>query len=389
MVAAEARRRLQGGALQRGLPRGHGGGGQGARRRRGGDHQSTEEAAFKAYLAAAAQGLPHQRLGAGERGLGGDGRAELASGTCASRPDEVYYEPCAWKAGFARQLRAHQPGLARVAEEARAGEGARWRRRSRRSPAPPYKARDGQVQAARLHRHRRSTPATRATRTAPPSASRCRTGARSPRSGGRTVAMTNLYTDPDSRQTLKRADGVALLHGDRCEGARPIPRPALMTHGAARGRAQPRPGARVQGEGQDATTRSSAARSPRTLEELKAQTAALYFTEWLVEKKLLTPDEAERRARARRRLGLRPHLARHVRRRTARRKNYSQLASIQLGALRKAGALVWKAEEKAANGKDTGCFEIDLAKWRPAVDGAGEARCSGIKARGDARTPRR
>ena len=37
-------------------------------------------------------------------------------------------------------------------------------------------------------------------------------------------------------------------------------------------------------------------------------------------------------------------------------KNYSQLAAIQLGWLMKNGAVTWKADETAANGKDKGCF---------------------------------
>jgi hypothetical protein len=49
-------------------------------------------------------------------------------------------------------------------------------------------------------------------------------------------------------------------------------------------------------------------------------------------------------------------------------RNYSQLASIQLGTAMKAGALVWKKDEQAANGTDLGCFEVDLAKWKPMVN---------------------
>ena len=63
-------------------------------------------------------------------------------------------------------------------------------------------------------------------------------------------------------------------------------------------------------------------------------------------------------------------------------KPYSQLASIQLGTMMKAGALSWKPSEKAANGQDTGCLEVDLAKWKPAVNDLGK-RVLMAKGKGD------
>lgn len=64
-------------------------------------------------------------------------------------------------------------------------------------------------------------------------------------------------------------------------------------------------------------------------------------------------------------------------------KAYSQLASVQLGSLEEAGALEWKADLRAANGTDTGCFEIHFEPWDaaatalaqrgPADQGAGES----------------
>jgi len=63
-------------------------------------------------------------------------------------------------------------------------------------------------------------------------------------------------------------------------------------------------------------------------------------------------------------------------------KPYSQLAAIQMGYLNQRGVLEWKAAEKAANGTDTGCFEVDLAKWPAAVDDLSRL-VFGIKSRGD------
>jgi len=63
-------------------------------------------------------------------------------------------------------------------------------------------------------------------------------------------------------------------------------------------------------------------------------------------------------------------------------KNYSQLASIQLGHLMREQVLEWKATEKAANGSDQGCFEVHTERWQPAVVALAKT-VLGIKARGD------
>jgi hypothetical protein len=63
-------------------------------------------------------------------------------------------------------------------------------------------------------------------------------------------------------------------------------------------------------------------------------------------------------------------------------KPYSQLAAIQMGFLYQRGVLAWNANEKAANGTDTGCFEVDQAKWPAAVDDMSRL-VFGVKSRGD------
>lgn len=103
------------------------------------------------------------------------------------------------------------------------------------------------------------------------------------------------------------------------------------------------------------------------MEELKAQTAALYFSEWLVKKGALTADEATN-AHVRDVIWAFGHIAQGMYTGTGSPKAYSQLAAIQLGTLHGAGVLAWKADEQAANGTDTGCFELDLAAWPATVD---------------------
>ncbi|HEX6276378.1 MAG TPA: hypothetical protein VFZ53_25230, partial [Polyangiaceae bacterium] len=118
-----------------------------------------------------------------------------------------------------------------------------------------------------------------------------------------------------------------------------------------------------------------------TFEELKAQTAALYFPAWLVEKKVITEKDAAE-ARLRDVAWGFGHVSRGMYDAAGKPKNYSQLASIQLGHLMKAKVLEWKPAESAANGTDKGCFEVHLDRWQPAVEALAKT-VLGIKGRGD------
>jgi len=103
------------------------------------------------------------------------------------------------------------------------------------------------------------------------------------------------------------------------------------------------------------------------LEELKSQTAALYFTDWLAAKGLISNEMAET-AHVRDLAWAFGHISRGMYDAEKKPKPYSQLAGIQFGFLMKEGALNFKAEEKAANGADMGCYELDLAKYAAAAE---------------------
>jgi hypothetical protein len=117
------------------------------------------------------------------------------------------------------------------------------------------------------------------------------------------------------------------------------------------------------------------------LEELKAQTSALYLVWWLVDSKQVSEEEAI--ASTVRDLSWAfGHASRGMYDGGGAPRTYSQLAAIQLGSAVKTGALSWKPEALAANGTDTGCFELNLVKWRKTVDDL-EKQVLVIKARGD------
>jgi hypothetical protein len=118
-----------------------------------------------------------------------------------------------------------------------------------------------------------------------------------------------------------------------------------------------------------------------TMEELKAQMASLYFPDWLADRGLIDKVDAEK-THLRDVIWAFGHIAQGMTDAQGRPKAYSQLAAIQMGYLNSRGVLLWKADEKAANGSDVGCFDLDLAKWRPAVDELARI-VLGAKGRGD------
>lgn len=196
---------------------------------------------------------------------------------------------------------------------------------------------------------------------------------------GRTVAMTNFYTDPDSIATSKeQAD--SLFCKDVMAKWTSEQEPQLMStvlHEAAHNLGpahQYKANGKIDREAFGGPLAS-------TLEELKAQTSALFFTEWLIDKKTITRDEADK-AHVRDMFWAFGHISRGMYTEEHHPKNYSQLAAIQLGWLMKNNAVSWKADETANNGKDKGCFSIDFAKMPAAITSL-MTEVAGIKGRGD------
>ena len=337
---------------------------------------SEEEQAFKAYLSAAATAF---RTNDWEPA----NAAWAAMGPDNSRwylriaPDEVYFDPCAWKAGFAVSFARINPESLAWQAKLDPVKGELEQELARLAGAP-YAAREvafklpdfidivlnaGDARSAHGATIGQSLP-----NWGPVAAA-----------GGRTVAMTNLYTDADSRAVLDSQ--MASLFCEQTHAlASTDPAPALLStvlHEAAHNLG-PSHEYRVQGKVDDEIFGGPLA---STMEELKAQTAALYFSGWLVKKGLLSAEEA-RAAHVRDVAWAFGHVSRGMYGADGTPKNYSHLASIQLGTLREAGVLTWKPEQQAANGEDMGCYELDLSKWEPTVEALAR-RVFGIKSRGD------
>jgi hypothetical protein len=338
---------------------------------------SPDEAAFKAYLTAASQSfLDNNWLPADE--AWSKMNAQNSKWYLRIGPDEVYWEPCSRKAGFHVSFaRINQGSLEWQAKlepvkndmEAAFAEAA----------GKPYKARkvsfhlpdfiDIIVNAGD------SRPASGAT-----------IGQSLPNWGpvanegrGRTVAMTNLYADADSaRAAREQAESMFCPNAMKSwvdEYSAQLM--STVLHEAAHNFG-PSHEYKVGGKTDDQVFGGPIA---SMLEELKAQTGALFFTDWLMEKGILDKATADR-SHTREVAWSFGHISRGMYDSQGKPRPYSQLAAIQFGFLMKEGAISWHADQTAANGKDKGCVDVALEKF-PAVTKKMASVVVGIKARGD------
>jgi hypothetical protein len=174
---------------------------------------------------------------------------------------------------------------------------------------------------------------------------------------GRTVVMNNLYTDTDSIRMF-RARAAALFDAAAAAGYPEDPDPgslATILHEATHNLG---PSHEYAFEG---LTDDDAFGGPlaTVMEELKAQTGALFFLELLVDRGIVTPEFA-RQCFTHSFAWAFGHISRGMYAESGSPKPYSQLAAIQIGMLLDAGALRWDPDALAANGTDRGAFSIDF-----------------------------
>jgi hypothetical protein len=336
----------------------------------------NDEAAFKAYLQAAAQGFRNNDWEPANRAWVAM-NAENSRWYSRIAPDEVYYEPCAWKAGFALQLARINP------------ESLEWRKKldplkndMEKSIASmagaPYKPRDVQFKLPDfidvVLNAADQRPATGAT-----------IGQSLPNwgpvaeAGGRTVAMTNIGTDADSQAQIRTQMSslfCAATNAKATTGGKESLITALL-HEAAHNLG-PSHEYKVDGKVDSVAFGGPLA---STLEELKAETSAMFLTNWLMGKGMFTSEEVDQ-IQLRNIAWAFGHISRGMYTADGSPRAYSQLAAIQLGSFIKSGAVQWKGKEMAANGTDPGCLEIDFKKM-PAAIQALETAVLRIKARAD------
>lgn len=339
--------------------------------------EDPNEDALRAYLAAAANGFRTGDWPAADEAWS---RMSVSNSAWYLRvgPDEVYFEPCSRKAGFhvsfARINQASVTWQTKLdplkgdMERALAALGG-----------PPYEARDVAFHLPDFIDIVVNAGDARSPHGATIGQSLPNWGPVADEGRGRTVAMTNLYTDDDSKATLRAqaaslfcAETMTLFDVDPEHGTL-----STVLHEAAHNLG-PSHSYRAFGKTDDEAFGGPLA---STMEELKAQTSALYLSGWLVERGALDAERALK-TRVRDLSWMFGHISRGMTSADGRPKPYSQLSAIQLGFLIEEKAVTWSTAKKADNGTDTGCFDVDRARLPAAIDALARV-VIGAKARGD------
>ncbi len=297
-------------------------------------------------------------------------------------PDETYWEPCSLKAGFHFTLARIDPSsiswqekLAPLRSEMEAEiaelSGAPYAAREVNFDLPDF------LEIIANFGDDRSPIGGTAGQSLP------NWGAVANEGRGRTVVMTNLGTDPDSRQ-IRRQQLSSIIDAETLQQlsseSPKIDSEVLNTilHEAAHNLGPAHEyevGGRVDSEifgGSLATI----------LEELKAQTFGLWLIEFLQEREVISAEDAREAYGAVFAWSMR-HISRGMETSGGSPRAYSQLAAIQIGYLIDSGAVIFDANAEAANGQDIGAFHVDFDAL-PAVWKALTEEVGGIKANGNA-----
>lgn len=195
---------------------------------------------------------------------------------------------------------------------------------------------------------------------------------------GRTVAMVNLYQDADSRE-FRRQQAASVLDAESMKlyaGGSDAGLLGTILHEATHNLGPSH-------EYKAPNVPPLAGTVASMMEELKAQTGALFLLDILVGKKLITNDDAlhsytDDIVWAFGHISQGMYTGAHV------PKTYGHVAAIQIGYLIDAGALTWDPNKMAANGKDKGAFTIHPDKLAT-VSAEMMSAVAGIKARADAK----
>jgi hypothetical protein len=202
---------------------------------------------------------------------------------------------------------------------------------------------------------------------------------------GRTVAMSNLNSDPDSLKT-RREGAESLLSKEAMAEYADSSRPGLLTTILHEATHNLGPAHEYKYKGKKDSEWFGGPLASM-MEELKAQSGALYFVDFL-KKQGIIDEELAKRTYVDSVVWAFGHISRGMYTDRGGRKAYSQLAAIQVGFLLDEGALAWDAKAQAANGKDAGAFTIQYDKLPGAIDKlmktVGALKASGDKAGAEA-----
>jgi hypothetical protein len=339
--------------------------------------EDPAEDALRAYLRTAAQAFTDNDWAPADEAWAAM-NARNSSWYLRVAPDEVYWEPCSRKAGFHMTLalinrdslewQDRLDPLRQSMEDRMAG-----------LVGEPYAARQVSFQLPDFIDIVVNAGDDREAAGATIGQSLPNWGPVANEGRGRTVAMSNLYTDPDSLE-IRRGQAASLFDAETMAVYTDSPVPGLLStilHEAAHNLG---PAHEYEVEGRtDGEVFGGGMAS--VLEELKAQSAALWYLDTLRQQGAIS-DELARQSAVDGMVWAFGHIARGMYTATGQRKAYSQLAAIQVGTLMEKGALRFDPDAVAANGTDVGAFRLDLDRFPSAAEEM-MREIGGIKARGD------
>jgi hypothetical protein len=293
-------------------------------------------------------------------------------------PDEVYWEPCSHKAGFHLTFARIDQGskdwqrkLVPVQQDMEQAIAAR--------AGAPYEARKVTFHLPDFIDIVLNAGDDRAPLGATIGQSLPNWGPVANEGRGRTIAMVNLYADPDSL-AARHAQAASMLDAATMRQYADSSEPGRLTtilHEATHNLG-PAHEYRVRDK-VDAELFGGPVAS--MLEELKAQTGALFLIE-LLRGKGLVSDELARQTYTDAIVWAFGHVSQGMYTGAGQRKTYGNVAAIQLGFLIDHGVLTWNAATAAANQSDRGAFTLRLDKMSATADELMKL-VAGIKARGD------
>ncbi len=182
---------------------------------------------------------------------------------------------------------------------------------------------------------------------------------------GRTVAMSNLYTDPDSRAN-RHAQATSLLTQESMKLYGETTTPALLSTILHEATHNLGPAHEYAYKGKSNTVAFGGPLASM-MEELKAQSGALYFIDFLRQKGIID-DQLAKEAYLDSIVWAFGHISREMYEPDHKPKTYSHVAAIQVGFLIDEGAITFDPKAHAANGSDEGSFTLHFDKLPAAIE---------------------
>ena len=313
----------------------------------------AKEKAFHAYLLAAAAGFETNTWERPDEAWAAM-NAKNSKWYLRIAPDEVYFDPCQQKAGFHMALARIDQGSLEWQQKL-----TPLRKKMEGDLAKiigkAYKARDVKFHMPDFIRVVQNAGDSRHPLGAVIGQSLPNWGKVAQEGRGRTVVMTNFYTDPDSQQIM-RLKAKALLSKASLKHFTSDQRPFrinIILHEASHNFG-PHSDYRVKGKAPKVLFGGKLA---STMEELKAQTAGLWFLQFLRKHKLID-DKTLHQAYTQAILWCFGHIAQGMYTPGGNVKPYSQLAAVQIGFFMEQGALSYRK----------GRFSINFKKLPGAVE---------------------